>query len=116
MVQHLIEVDSVQLKAENKLLIRETLIFRNIGTKDFFGDLKTWIPDGSENVIVAQSEMMTGGGNVPINFSQNGNIISWKEYVEKNSPSTIPLCLLNIMFHRSCSNKEKFNKKFAFLH
>lgn len=86
MVQHLIEVDdSARLKAENKLLIRETLIFRNIGTKDFYGDLRTWVPDGSEDVIVARSEMMTGGGNVPIDFSRNENIVSWKDYVEQNS-------------------------------
>jgi len=36
MIQHLIEVDAVKLKAENKLFIRETLTFRNIGTKNFF--------------------------------------------------------------------------------
>ena len=66
MTQHLIEVDTVQLKAENKLFIRETLIFRNTGTKNFSGDLRTWVPDGSEGINVARSEMMTGGGMVPI--------------------------------------------------
>ncbi|MGZ6540127.1 MAG: hypothetical protein ACXVEB_17260 [Bacteroidia bacterium] len=114
LVQHLIEVDAAQLKAENKLLIRETLIFRNIGTKDFFGDLRTWIPDGSEGVIVARSEMMTGGGNVPINFSQNGNIISWKDYVEKNSSLPFLYALeYTVQQKAGTSNAEIYTKKLA---
>ncbi|MFZ3169054.1 MAG: hypothetical protein WA130_15685 [Candidatus Methanoperedens sp.] len=113
LVQHLIEVD-VPLKAENKLLIRETLIFRNIGTKDFFGDLRTWIPDGSEGVIVARSEMMTGGGNVPINFSQNGNIISWKDYVGKNSSLPFLYALeYTVQQKTGVSNTGIFSKKLA---
>ncbi|NJD54206.1 MAG: hypothetical protein FIB07_15230 [Candidatus Methanoperedens sp.] len=82
--QHLIELDAVKLKAENKLFIRETLIFKNIDTKDFFGDLRTWVPEGSQNLKLARSEMMTGGGLVPIDHLQNGNIISWKDYVPQN--------------------------------
>lgn len=85
MIQHLIELDALQLKAQNSLLIKETLIFRNTGTKDFYGDLRTWLPDGSENITLARSEMMTGGGLIPINYTRNGNIITWKEYVEQNS-------------------------------
>ena len=115
MVQHLIEVDdSARLKAENKLFIRETLIFRNIGTKDFYGDLRTWIPDGSENVIVARSEMMTGGGNVPIDFSRNENIVSWKDYVEQNS--SLPFLYVleyTVQQEAGVPNAEIFSKKLA---
>lgn len=91
MVQHLIEYDAVQLQSENKLFIRETLIFRNIGSKDFYGFLKTWLPDGYEtkSIKVSKSEMMTGGGLIPLDFDKNGNIISWKDFVEQNS--TLPL-------------------------
>ncbi|VVB55821.1 Uncharacterised protein [uncultured archaeon] len=111
MVQHLIEVDA-GLKTENKLLIKETLIFRNIGTKDFFGDLKTWLPDGSEGVIVARSEMMTGGGNVPINFSRNGNIISWKDYVGKNSSLPFLYALeYTVQQKAGASSSEIYSKK-----
>ncbi len=87
LVQHLIEFDAVRLQSENKLFIRETLIFRNIGSKDFYGSLKTWLPDGYENksIKVNKSEMMTGGGLIPLNNSTNGNIISWQDYVEQNS-------------------------------
>jgi len=85
MAQHLIEYDAVQLQSENKLFIRETLIFRNIGVKDYYGPLRTWLPDGSEKIKVSKSEMMTGGGLIPIDFDKNGNIISWKQYVEQNS-------------------------------
>jgi len=91
MAQHLIEYDAVQLQSENKLFIRETLIFRNIGTKDYNGLLRTWLPDGYEknSIKVSKSEMMTGGGLIPLEFNLTGNIISWPEYVEKNS--TLPL-------------------------
>lgn len=113
MVQHLIELDAVQLKAENKLLIRETLIFRNMGTKDFFGDLRTWVPDGSENIVVARSEMMTSGRNVPINnFSRDGNIISWKEYIEQNS--SLPfMYALEYTVQQKAGGPEIFSKKLA---
>jgi len=85
MAQHLIEFDAVQLQSENKLFIRETLIFRNIGIKDFYGPLKTWLPDSSGNIKVSKSEMMTGGGLIPVDFNKNGNIISWQDYIEQNS-------------------------------
>jgi len=112
MVQHLIELDAIQLKAENKLLIRETLIFRNMGTKNFFGDLRTWVPDGSENVVVARSEMMTSGGNVPINFSRDGNIISWKDYIEQNS--SLPfMYALEYTVQQKAGGPEIFSKKLA---
>jgi len=86
--QHLIEFDAVQLQSENKLFIRETLIFKNLGPKDFYGSLRTWLPDGNENIKLSKSEMMTGGGLIPLDFNKTGNIISWQEYVEKNS--TLP--------------------------
>lgn len=88
LVQHLIEVDVVQLEPENKLFIKETLIFRNTGTKDFFGPLKTWIPDGGENIRLNRSEMMTTGELITLPYIKNGNIISWQDYVEQNS--TLP--------------------------
>ena len=111
MVQHLIEVDANLLKAENKLFIRETLIFRNIGTMNFFGNLRTSIPDGSENISLARSEMMTGGGMMPINFSQNGNIISWKDYVEQNSNLPFLYAVEYGVKQDAKSNTEIFSKK-----
>jgi hypothetical protein len=47
------------------------------------------VPDGSGNIKVSKSEMMTGGGLLPLDFNKTGNIITWQEYVEKNS--TLPL-------------------------
>ncbi len=85
LVQHLIEVDAVKLQSQNKLLMRETLIFRNTGTKNFSGFLRTWVPDGAEDINLNISEMMTGGGFEPLPFVKNGSIISWQDFVEKNS-------------------------------
>lgn len=91
MAQHLIEYDALQLQSENKLIIRETLIFRNIGIKAYYGSLRTWLPEGyeSNSIKVSKSEMMTGGGLIPLDFNQTGNIISWQEYIEQNN--TLPL-------------------------
>jgi len=112
MIQHLIEIDTVQLKAENKLFVRETLIFSNTGTKNFFGDLRTWVPEGSQGINVARSEMMTGGGMVPIDSLQNGNIISWKDYVEQNSRLPF-LYALEYSVQQKAQGKEIFSKKLA---
>ena len=113
MVQHLIEVDSVQLKAENKLFIRETLIFRNIGTEDFYGTLLTWVPDGTEKktIRVSRSEMMTGGGLIPLDSEINGSILNWKEFVEKNS--SLPFLYVVEYIAQMPSGKENLVKKFA---
>jgi hypothetical protein len=86
---HLIEYDAVQLQSQNKLLIKETLTFKNFGTKDFNGFLRTWLPDGSEMIKVSKSEMTADGESNSIDFNKTGNIISWQEYVEKNS--TLPV-------------------------
>jgi hypothetical protein len=115
MAQHLLEYDAVQLQAENKLFIRETLIFRNNGDKDYFGSLRTWLPDGSENIKVSKSEMMTGGGLTPLDFNKTGNIISWQEYVEKNS--ALPLLYVVeyiVAAEPGASSAGKFSKKLAY--
>lgn len=115
MIQHLIEVDANLLRAENKLFIRETLTFRNNGTKNFFGNLRTSIPEGSENISLARSEMSqtTTGGGMPISFSQNGNIISWKDYVEQNSRLPFLYALEYSVKQDADGNTEIFSKKLA---
>ena len=85
LVQHLIELDAVSFQSENKLSVRETLIFRNNGAENFSGNLRTWIPDGSSGIAVGRSEMMTGGGLMPLPFDMKGNIISWQDFIEQNS-------------------------------
>ncbi len=46
LVQHLIEVDAAQFEEQNKIYVRETLIFKNIGDMNFQGTLRTWVPEG----------------------------------------------------------------------
>lgn len=114
--QHLIEYDAVQLQSENKVFIRETLIFRNIGTKDFYGPIRTWLPDGSEKIKVSKSETMTGGGLIPLDFEKNGNIISWKQYVEQNSksPSLYDVEYTVAMKQSASSITGTYSKKLAY--
>jgi hypothetical protein len=90
LVQHLIELDAVSFQSEKKLSVRETLIFRNLGTKNFSGNLRTWVPDGSSEISVGRSEMMTGGGLMLLPIDRKGNIISWmpggpNDTIEQNS-------------------------------
>lgn len=93
LVQSLIEVDAVQLSSENKIFVRETLIYKNVGKKNFSGLLRTWVPDGAEIAwqgddgrismqnAVQRRNMMDGALEYPIQLTQNGNIISWKEKI-----------------------------------
>lgn len=95
LVQSLIEVDAVQLQSKNKLFVRETLIFKNQGIKNFFGSLRIWVPDGVEIVrqqgsgdvvrqdVVQRRYMMNGTLEYPLQPVQNGNIISWKDKIDK---------------------------------
>jgi hypothetical protein len=109
--QHLIEIDALQLQSENKLFIRETLIFKNIGLKDFYGSLRTWLPDGNENIKLSKSEMMQGGEMTTLDFNKTGNIISWQEYIEKNS-SLPPLYYVEyVVAQEASSGNESYSKK-----
>ncbi len=86
LLQNLIEVDAVQLQSRNKLLIRETLVFKNIGTKDFSGFLRTWVPDGAEDIKVGIVEMTARATLNSTPYVQNGNIVSWQDYLKANDP------------------------------
>lgn len=97
LVQHLIEVDAVQLQLENKLFVRETLIFKNQGAMNFLGKLRIWLADGAEVVsqgqngaIVSQSivqrrSMMDGTFEYALQPTLNGNILSWQDNIGVNS-------------------------------
>jgi hypothetical protein len=86
LVQHLIEVDGAQSEGQNKIYVRETLIFKNIGDMDFQGTIRTWVPDGLEGLNVGKVAMMMSGTVEPMNAIQNGNVISWQDYIKANDP------------------------------
>lgn len=83
---HLIELDAVQLQSTNKLLVRETIVFKNAGTMNFSGTLRTWVPDGAEGLIIEKRDMGTGELVKSFPAIQNGNIISWRDSIQKNNP------------------------------
>jgi hypothetical protein len=86
LLQHLIEVDAVLLQSENKLYVKETLIFKNIGTKNFSGALRTWVQDGVEGIIAGKMAMVMGAVPEPIELIMNGNIIIWQDFLMANDP------------------------------
>jgi hypothetical protein len=113
--QHLIEYDAVQLRSENKLFIRETLTFKNIGTKDFYGPLRTWLPDGSEKIKVSRAEMMTGVQMDSLDFDKTGNIISWKVFVEQKNVKFLYIIEYTIAIEQGTSSITGiFSKKLAY--
>ncbi len=95
LLEHLIEVDDVQFQSENKLYVRETLIFKNVGTQNFSGSLRTWVPDGAQIIKrndrgeVTKEEMTTGNITDFLPIVQNGNILSWRDDIETNSIASI---------------------------
>lgn len=116
MAQHLIELDAVQFQSENKLIVRETLIFKNIGSKDFYGSLMTWLPDGIENIRLSKSDMMTSGEMIPLEFNKTGNIISWQDYVEQNKIASFLYYIDYVVDVRpdASSITEIYSKKLAY--
>lgn len=84
LLQHLIEIDTIQFESQNRLYVRETLIFKNTGTENFSGTLRTWVLDGAENISVGRAEMMAEVVPIPLNIIQNGNIISWQDNIGVN--------------------------------
>ncbi|VVB90804.1 Uncharacterised protein [uncultured archaeon] len=82
---HLIEVDPNLYGLQNKLFVRETILFRNKGTKIFSGALKTWVPEGPGDLKVMKAQMVAQTGGQPVLPVLNGNIISWQDYIDVNS-------------------------------
>ena len=86
LVTHLIEVDAAQFEEQNRIFVRETLIFKNIGDKNFNGILRMWVPDGLEGLKVGKVAMVMGSSGEQLNAIQNGNIISWNDSIKINDP------------------------------
>lgn len=87
LIQHLIELNATQ--SENNPSIKETLVFKNVGTKDFSGSLSTWVPDDATNIGVAKIEMMTEAEPASLPTASKkvtpGNIISWSSSIQTNN-------------------------------
>ncbi|VVB92063.1 Uncharacterised protein [uncultured archaeon] len=111
LVQNLIEVDALQLRSQNELYVRETLIFKNTGTMNFDGSLRTWVPDGTEGIKIGKSEMMQGANPEPIVWKQNGNIITWQG--EINASALPPLYTVEYLLPEPNGTKQ-YSKIFLY--
>ncbi len=112
LLQHLIEVDSVQFESQNRLNIRETLTFKNTGTENFSGTLRTWVPDGAENISVGRAEMMADVVPMPLNIIQNGNVISWQDNIGVGTP---PLYVVEyVVTENPSANSISYSKKLTY--
>ncbi len=113
LLQHLIEVDAVQFESQNRLYILETLTFKNTGTENFSGTLRTWVPDGAENISVGRTEMMADVVPIPLDIIQNGNIISWQDNVGVNGLP--PLYLVEyVVTDNPSANSISYSKKLTY--
>lgn len=117
LIQHLIEVDAAKFEDQNRIYVRETIVFKNIGSMNFQGTLRTWVPDGSEAIKVGRAPMVMDGSVVPMNAVQNGNIVSWQDLIRiDNQP--FPMYTLEYVLpgqtEGSISKSRHYIKKFVF--
>lgn len=115
MIQHLIEIDAV--RSVNGIYVRETLIFKNTGDKNFSGTLRTWVMDGAENPRIGKTEMMVESQPVPVEFRSNGNIISWNDSIMPNDP-LLPLYIVDYFIpseaNGALGETKYYSKKLAY--
>jgi hypothetical protein len=112
---HLIEVDADRYEAQNKLYVREMIVFRNSGDKIFSGALKTWVTDGLEEIQIMKTQMMAETEAQPILTEKNGNIISWQDRIDANNVQMYVLeYLLSVEPTGSISKSKYFSKKLLF--
>lgn len=113
LLQHLIEIDTIQFESQNRLYVRETLIFKNTGIDNFSGTLRTWMPDGAENISVGRAEMMADVVPIPLNIIQNGNIISWQDNI--GVTGLPPLYIVEyVVAENPSANSISYSKKLAY--
>ena len=108
---HLIEVEADRPELQDKLYVHETIVFRNAGTKIFSGALKTWVPDGVLEIKVMKAQMMAETGGQSIVTEQNGNIISWQDYIEANNVSMYVIEYLLSAEPKGSITKSKYYSK-----
>ncbi len=117
LIQHLIEVDAAQFEEQNKINVRETIVFKNIGDMNFQGTLRTWVPDGIEAIEVGKAPMVINGSVVPMNAIQNGNIISWQDNINRDN-QPFPMYAVKYVLpaepEGSLVKSRHFTKKFVF--
>lgn len=85
LLMHLIEMDAAQPESQNRLVIHETLIFKNNGEQNFSGTLRTWVPDGASEIKAERRNMMDGAFEYGLQIIQNGNILSWQDKIGAKS-------------------------------
>src|SRR3972149_7820496 len=116
LMQNLIEIDAVRFETENKLFVRETLAFKNVGEKNFSGILRTWVPDRIEGISVSTVEMMTNALSNPLQATQDGNVISWKASMGTNTIP--PMFAVEYLFayepKGTISKVQTYSKKFKY--
>jgi hypothetical protein len=117
LLQHLVEMDAVKLESANQIFVRETFIFRNDGTQNFLGSLRSWTPDGAEDVRVARVEMMVDGSLMALQTTINGNIVSWNDFIKAKDPLP-PLYILEYSLPAektgTITKSMDLNKKFIY--
>jgi len=110
LVQSLIEVDAVQSQSE--LFVRETLIYRNSGTQNFTGSLRTWVPDGTEGIRIGRSEMTESANPENLTWEKNGNVISWQG--EINAAALSPLYIVEYVLPTEPKRTKQYSKMFLY--
>ena len=79
-IQHLIEVDQVTYPGYFRIV--ETIIYKNLGTKNYSGPIYTYVQDGAFNIAVSRQEMAADGGKNTIEaFQVSENVVGWNDII-----------------------------------
>ncbi len=118
LIQHLIEVDAV--RSVDRLYVRETLIFKNIGNENFSGTLRTRVQDDAGDVKIGKTEMMAGAQPVQIAFERDANIpniVRWSDSIMVNDP-LLPLYIVDYFIPAksdgTLTETKHYSKKIAY--
>ena len=111
MMQQLIEID--QVSYDDYIKVAETLVIWNAGTENYTGPIYAWMPDEAFEVNIALLEMVMSGQINPIEYSIQGNVVSWNGTVLAG-PNMPPMYRLEYKVPKASTDTISVTKKLKY--
>jgi len=111
MMQQLVEID--QVSYDDYIKVAETLVIRNAGTENYTGPIYAWMPDKAFEVNIALLEMAMSGQINLIEYSIQGNVVSWNGTVLAG-PNMPPMYRLEYKVPKASTDIISITKKLKY--
>ncbi|HUW66528.1 MAG TPA: hypothetical protein VMW20_00590 [Candidatus Nanoarchaeia archaeon] len=111
MMQQLIEID--QVSYDDYIKVAETLVIWNAGTENYTGPIYAWMPDEAFEVNIALLEMVMSGQINLIEYSIQGNVVSWNGTVLAG-PNMPPMYRLEYKVPKASTDTISVTKKLKY--